>query len=79
MPVSFVCDGTLLGQISEFPGARVEEAEGEKLKVHMTVSHDSWFVAFCISHSKHIISVGPKTIRDLIVARAERELSVVGE
>ena len=79
MPVSFVCDGILLGKISEFPGVRVEEAEGEKLKVHMTVSHDSWFVAFCISHSKHIISVGPKTIRDLIVARAERELSVVGE
>ena len=79
MPVSFVCDACLLGQIAEFSGAKVEEAEGGRLKVHMTVSHDSWFVAFCISHSKHISSVGPKTIRDLIVARAERELSVVGQ
>ena len=77
MPVSFVCDNTLLGQISEFPEARIEEAEDEKLKVYMTVSHDSWFVAFCISHSKHIVSVGPKSIRDLVVARAKRELSVV--
>lgn len=76
-PVSFVCDAELLTQISDFPGARVEEVGSEKVKVHMTVSHDSWFVAFCISHSKHISSVGPKTMRDLVVARAERELSVV--
>ena len=76
-PVSFVCDAELLAQISEFPEARIEEEGNSKLRVSMTVSHDSWFVVFCISHSKHIFSVGPKSIRDLIVARAERELSVV--
>ena len=76
MPVSFVCDSSLLAQISKFPEARVEEIGNDKVKVHMTVSHDSWFVAFCISHAKHISAVGPKTIRDLVVARAERELSV---
>ncbi|MBQ1425093.1 MAG: WYL domain-containing protein, partial [Aeriscardovia sp.] len=76
MPVSFVCDSDLLAQISKFPEARVEEIGNDKVKVHMTVSHDSWFVAVCISHAKHISAVGPKTIRDLVVARAERELSV---
>ena len=78
-PVSFECDAELLTQISEFSEVRIEEEEGSKLKVHMTVSHDSWFVVFCISHSKHIFSVGPKSIRDLIVARAERELSIGGQ
>lgn len=75
--VSFICDAELLTQISDFTEVRVEEIGSEKVKIHMTVSHDSWFVAFCISHSKHISSVDPKTMRDLVIARAKRELSVV--
>ena len=45
-------------------------------KVHLTVSSDSWFVAFCIAHARHITAVAPETLRTMIVARAERELSV---
>ena len=49
---------------------------GDGVKVHLTVSSDSWFVAFCIAHSRHITAVAPETLRSMIIARAERELSV---
>ena len=39
-------------------------------------SSDSWFVAFCIAHARHITAVAPETLRTMIVARAQRELSL---
>lgn len=71
----FITDHAGLPFISTLPGARVEKY-GEGEKVHLTVSSDSWFVAFCISHARHIVSVAPQTLRTMIVARAQRELSV---
>ena len=52
------------------------ESCGAGEKVHLTVSSDSWFVAFCISHARHILAVAPETLRTMIIARAQRELSV---
>ena len=61
--------------VSELPGATVEPCSpGEK--VHIIVSSDSWFVAFCIAHARHITAVAPETLRTMIVARAQRELSL---
>lgn len=71
----FVTDQGDLPFIKTLPGATVEGC-GSGEKVHLTVSSDSWFVAFCISHARHIIAVAPETLRTMIVARAERELSV---
>ncbi|MCI1902410.1 MAG: WYL domain-containing protein [Bifidobacteriaceae bacterium] len=71
----FVTDKPDLPFIAKLPGATVEPwNEGEK--VHLTVSSDSWFVAFCIAHARHIKAVGPETLRTMITARAQRELSV---
>ena len=71
----FVTDSPHLPFIDTLPGASVEpSSDGEK--VRLTVSSDSWFVAFCIAHSRHITAVAPETLRTMIVARAERELSL---
>lgn len=71
----FVTDKPDLPFITKLPGASVEPWEGGE-KVHLTVSSDSWFVAFCIAHARHIKAVGPETLRTMITARAQRELSV---
>lgn len=52
------------------------ETCGSGVKVHLTVSSDSWFVAFCIAHARHITAVAPETLRSMIIARTQRELSV---
>ncbi|MCI1936351.1 MAG: WYL domain-containing protein [Bifidobacteriaceae bacterium] len=71
----FITDTTGLPFLTKLPGATVEPwDDGEK--VHLTVTSDSWFVAFCISHARHIRAVGPQTLRTMITARAQRELSV---
>lgn len=61
--------------ITDLPGATVEPWDSGE-KVHLTVSSDSWFVAFCIAHARHIKAVGPQTLRTMITARAQRELSL---
>jgi predicted DNA-binding transcriptional regulator YafY len=71
----FITDRPHLQFIKKLPDATVEPC-GEGEKVHLTVSSDSWFVAFCISHARRITSVAPETLRTMIVARAERELAV---
>ncbi len=71
----FITDQRDLAFIKTLPGATVEQC-GASEKVHLTVSSDSWFVAFCIAHARHITAVAPETLRTMIVARAERELSV---
>ena len=60
--------------IKNLPGATVDDYEDGQ-KVHLIISSDSWFVAFCIAHARHITSVGPETLRSMIVARADRELT----
>ncbi|MDF7663801.1 WYL domain-containing protein [Bifidobacterium sp. ESL0763] len=74
-PAVFITGETGLSFIKTLPGATVEPC-GEGEKVHVTVSSDSWFVAFCISHARHIVAVAPETLRLMIVARAHRELSL---
>ncbi|KAB8295460.1 WYL domain-containing protein [Bifidobacterium avesanii] len=72
---AFITDQPDLPFIKNLPGASVEPyGTGEKVSV--TVSSDSWFVAFCIAHARHIVAVAPATLRSMIVARAERELSL---
>lgn len=44
--------------------------------MHLIVSSDSWYVAFCIAHARHITAVAPETLRTMIIARAQHELSV---
>lgn len=75
-PAVFITDQPHLPFIKSLSGATVESC-GAGEKVHVTVSSDSWFVAFCISHARHIVAVAPETLRTMIVARARRELSVV--
>lgn len=60
--------------IKNLPGATVEDTEDGQ-KIHLIISSDSWFVAFCIAHARHIKAVGPKTLRSMITARADRELT----
>ncbi len=72
----FITDQPHLPFIKSLSGATVESC-GAGEKVHLTISSDSWFVAFCISHARHIIAVAPETLRTMIVARAQRELSMV--
>ncbi len=74
-PAVFITDRPGLSFISTLPGATVERY-GAGEKVHLIVSSDSWFVAFCISHARHITAVAPETLRTMILARARRELSV---
>ena len=61
--------------IDSLSGATVEKC-GEGEKVHLIVSSDSWYVAFCIAHARHITAVAPETLRTMIIARAQHELSV---
>ncbi|MFT9282485.1 helix-turn-helix transcriptional regulator [Bifidobacterium fermentum] len=72
---AIITDRKHLSFVKSLPGATVEDF-GSGEKVHLTVSSDSWFVAFCISHARHITAVAPETLRTMIVARAERELSL---
>lgn len=71
----FITDSKDLPFVKTLAGASVEDC-GEGQKVHVTVSSDSWFVAFCIAHARHIVAVGPETVRTMIIARIERELSL---
>ncbi|NEG54703.1 WYL domain-containing protein [Bifidobacterium sp. SMA15] len=73
---TFITDAKDLSFVGNLPGAGTEPF-GPGEKVNLTVSSDSWFVAFCIAHAKHIVAVAPETLRTMIVARAQRELSVV--
>ncbi|MFC0266023.1 helix-turn-helix transcriptional regulator [Alloscardovia macacae] len=74
-PAVFVTDTKNLPFIFSLPDAKVEDF-GEGQKIHLTVSSDSWFVAFCIAHARHISAVGPATLQTMCVARAEHELSM---
>ncbi|BDR54645.1 WYL domain-containing protein [Bombiscardovia apis] len=74
----FITDTPDLPFIKSLPGASVEPC-GEGQKVHVTMSSDSWFVAFCIAHARHISAVAPETLRKMILARAQRELSIIKE
>lgn len=71
----FITDGPDLNFLKSLSGATVEPC-GSGVKVHLTVCSDSWFVAFCIAHARHIKAVSPETLRTMIIARAQRELSV---
>lgn len=71
----FVTDQKDLAFVKTLTGASVEDC-GDGQKVHLIVSSDSWFVAFCIAHARHIVAVAPETVRSMIIARTERELSV---
>ena len=71
----FITDRPDLMYIKSLPGASVEPC-GTGQKVHLTVSSDSWFVAFCIAHAKHITAVAPETLRTMILARAQREITI---
>lgn len=72
---AFVTDRAGFAFVKALPGASVEPC-GQGEKVHLTVVSDSWFVAFCIAHARHITAVAPETLHSMIAARAERELSV---
>nr|MDK6327873.1 WYL domain-containing protein [Alloscardovia omnicolens] len=74
-PAVFVTAQKNLPFILNLPDAKVEDS-GEGQKVHLTVSSDSWFVAFCIAHARHITAVGPATLQSMCIARAEHELSM---
>lgn len=71
----FITDQEDLNFVKALQGAKVEPC-GEGEKVHLTVVSDSWFVAFCIAHARHITAVAPETLRSMITVRAERELSL---
>lgn len=71
----FITDTPDAPFITSLPGASVEPY-GKGQKVQLVVSSDSWFVAFCIAHARHISAVAPETLRKMILARAQRELSV---
>lgn len=74
-PAVFITNQDDLSFIDSLSGATVEKCdEGEK--VHLIVSSDSWYVAFCIAHARHITAVAPETLRTMIIARAQHELSV---
>ncbi|RSX53818.1 WYL domain-containing protein [Bifidobacterium goeldii] len=74
-PAVFITDEPDLSFVRSLPGATVEPCQSGE-KVHLIVSSDSWFVAFCIAHARHITAVAPDTLRTMINARATRELSV---
>ena len=71
----FITDQPDLPFTKRLQGATVEPCVNGQ-KVRLIVSSDSWFVAFCIAHARHITAVAPETLRSMIKARAERELSV---
>lgn len=75
-PTEFITDKAGHAFIKNLPSATVEPwGEGEK--VHLLISSDSWFVAFCIAHARHITAVGPQTLRAMMVTRAKHELSLL--
>ncbi|PAU68692.1 WYL domain-containing protein [Bifidobacterium italicum] len=74
-PAVFITDQPHLDFIKTLADADVEPC-GEGEKVHLFVQSDSWFVAFCIAHARHIVAVAPETLRTMMIARAERELSL---
>ncbi|MDD6373063.1 MAG: WYL domain-containing protein [Bifidobacteriaceae bacterium] len=74
-PAEFTTDTVGRSFIRDLPYATVEPWDkGEK--VHLLVCSDSWFVAFCIAHARHIVAVGPETLRTMMIARAKHELSI---
>lgn len=77
-PAVFITDQPHLQFIKTLADAHVEPC-GEGEKVHLFVHSDSWFVAFCIAHARHIVAVAPETLRSMMVARAQRELSISEE
>ena len=77
-PAVFITDQPHLQFIKTLADAHVEPC-GEGEKVHLFVRSDSWFVAFCIAHARHIVAVAPETLRSMMVARAQRELSISEE
>ncbi len=72
----FVTDSKNAPFIDDLPDATVRP-HGKGQKVRLIVSSDSWFVAFCIAHARHLKAVGPETLRTMIIARAQRELSIM--
>lgn len=74
-PTVFITDEKNLPFILNLPDAQVEDYKDGQ-RVHLTVSSDSWFVAFCIAHARHITAVGPSTLHSMCIARAEHELSI---
>ena len=72
----FVTNEKNLQFIADLPSATVEPWGSTGDKVHILINSDSWFVAFCISHARHISAVGPKTLHSMMTARAQRELSL---
>lgn len=72
----FVTNGKNQQFIADLPSATVEPWGSTGDKVHILINSDSWFVAFCISHARHISAVGPKTLHSMMTARAQRELSL---
>lgn len=77
-PAVFITDQPHLQFIKTLADAHVEPC-GKGEKVHLFVRSDSWFVAFCIAHARHIVAVAPETLRSMMVARAQRELSISEE
>lgn len=77
-PAEFITDTVGRSFIRDLPYATVEPwGDGEK--IHLLVCSDSWFVAFCIAHARHIVAVGPETLRTMMIARAKHELSLFDE
>ena len=74
-PAVFITNQDDLSFIDSLSGATVEKC-GEGEKGQLIVSSDSWYVAFCIAHARHITAVAPETLRTMIIARAQHELSV---
>lgn len=74
-PAVFITNQDDLSFIDSLSGATVEKC-GDGEKVHLIVSSDSWYVAFCISHARHITAVAPETLRTMMIARAKHELSI---
>ncbi|MBQ3308510.1 MAG: WYL domain-containing protein [Aeriscardovia sp.] len=73
---AFITDKPGFPYIEKLPGATVEPwGDGEK--VHLRVTSDSWFTIFCVAHARHIVSVAPATMRSMVVARAQHELSII--
>ncbi len=72
----FITNEKNLQFIADLPSATVEPWGPTSDKVHILINSDSWFVAFCISHARHISAVGPKTLHSMMTSRAQRELSL---
>lgn len=54
--VSFITDSHNLPFLDDLHSATIEPwDDGDK--VHLRITSDSWFVAFCIAHARHIVAV----------------------